>query len=287
MYIDTHCHLNFPQYDADRAMVIGNAKKAGVKKFINPGVDLYSSKQAIELAQKYPGVIFAAIGIHPYEAQHDPEVREMEKLLVSSRPSPKGEWRDPSRMRDLFSDKLRDSSAALGMTTVVAIGECGLDYHQYKGERALGKKDKQKRLFANQLELALKHTLPVIFHCRDGFDDFFNVLDSLPRAPRGVIHCFSGGLQEVRDARKRGFFIGIDGNVTYSKHLQSIITSIPLSMILLETDAPYLTPIPHRGTRNEPKYIPLIAKEIARLLGVSTKEVEETTTTNARSLFRI
>ena len=253
MYIDTHCHLNFPQYDADRAMVIGNAKKAGVKKFINPGVDLYSSKQAIELAQKYPGVIFAAVGIHPYEAQHDPEVRELERLL----------------------------------TGVVAIGECGLDYHQYKGERALGKKDKQKRLFANQLELALKHTLPVIFHCRDGFDDFFNVLDSLPRAPRGVIHCFSGGLQEVREAQKRGFFIGIDGNVTYSKHLQSIITSIPLSMILLETDAPYLTPIPHRGTRNEPKYIPLIAKEIARLLGVSTKEVEETTTTNARSLFRI
>jgi len=253
MYIDTHCHLNFPQYDADRAMVVGNAKKAGVKRFVNPGVDLYSSKQAIELAQKYPGVIFAAVGIHPYEAQHDPEVRELERLL----------------------------------TGVVAIGECGLDYHQYKGERALGKKDKQKRLFANQLELALKHTLPVIFHCRDGFDDFFNVLDSLPRAPRGVIHCFSGGLQEVRDARKRGFFIGIDGNVTYSKHLQSIITSIPLSMILLETDAPYLTPIPHRGTRNEPKYIPLIAKEIARLLGVSTKEVEETTTTNARSLFRI
>lgn len=236
-------------------MIIGNAKKAGVKQFINPGVDLYSSKQAIELTQKHPGVIFAAVGIHPYEAQHDPEVHELEHFMTGSHP------------------------------VIVAIGECGLDYHQYTGEKALGKKDKQKRLFAAQLELALKYDLPVIFHCRDGFNDFFDVLNTLPSQPKGVIHCFSGGLQEVREAKRRGFYIGIDGNVTYSKHLQMIVPEIPLSMIILETDAPYLTPLPHRGTRNEPKYIPLIAREIAKLLGVSTKEVEETTTTNAKKLF--
>lgn len=253
MYIDTHCHLNFPQYDTDRAMVIGNAKKAGIKQFINPGVDLYSSKQAIDLAQKHPGVIFAAAGIHPYEAQHDPEVSELERLLSG----------------------------------VVAIGECGLDYHQYTGEKALGKKDKQKRLFANQLELALKHNLPVIFHCRDAFDDFFDVLNVLPTQPKGVIHCFSGGLQEVREAQKRGFFIGLDGNITYSKHLQSITPQIPLSMILLETDAPYLTPAPHRGTRNEPKYIPLVAHDTAKLLGISVKEVENTTLINTQKLFSL
>ena len=251
MFIDTHCHLNFPQYDADRAMVIGNAKKAGVKQFINPGVDLYSSKQAIELARKHPGVIFAAVGIHPYEAQHDPEVMELERLL----------------------------------TGVVAIGECGLDYHQYTGEKALGKKDKQKRLFANQLELALKHNFPVIFHCRDAFDDFFDVLNTLPTQPKGVIHCFSGGLQELRMAQKRNFFVGVDGNVTYSKQLELIVPHIPLSMLLLETDAPFLTPAPHRGTRNEPKYIPIVAKKIAELLNVSAKEVQETTTANARKLF--
>lgn len=266
MYIDTHCHLNFPQYDADRAMVIGNAKKASVKQFINPGVDLFSSKQAVALARKHPGVIFAAVGIHPYEAQHDPEVRELEASLRSN----------PSLVP-------HPSSPA----TIVAVGECGLDYHQYKGEQALGKKDKQKRLFAGQVELALKHDLPVVFHCRDGFDDFFDVLDSLPRTPRGIIHCFSGGLQEVRQAQERGFFLGFDGNITYSKHLQSIIPQIPLSMILLETDAPYLTPTPHRGTRNEPKYIPLIAKEIARLHGMPVKTVEETTTDNAQKLFGI
>ncbi|MDP1721996.1 MAG: TatD family hydrolase [Candidatus Gottesmanbacteria bacterium] len=264
MFIDTHCHLNFPQYDTDQAMVIGNAKKAGVKQFINPGVDLFSSLQAVNLAKKHVGVIFAAVGIHPYEAQHDPDVRELEKIIIETM---KKRGNEPSPL--------------------VAIGECGLDYHQYSGEQALGKKDKQKRLFAEQLELALKYDLPVIFHCRDGYDDFFDVLDSLPSQPRGVIHCFSGGLQEVRQAQKREFFVGFDGNVTYSKHLQSIIPSIPLSMILLETDSPYLTPAPHRGSRNEPKYIPLIATEIARLHGVSVKKVEEATTANARTLFQI
>lgn len=266
MYIDTHCHLNFSQYDEDRAMVVGNAKKAGIKQFINPGVDLYSSKQAIDLAQKHPGVIFAAVGIHPYEAQHDPEVQRLEGLLTGSRPVKK-QGETPS--------------------VVVAVGECGLDYHQYKGEPALGKKDKQKRLFAQQLELAFKHNLPVIFHCRDGFDDFFDVLDTLPSQPKGVLHCFSGGLQEVREAKKRGFFIGVDGNLTYSKQLQSVIPHVPLSMILLETDAPYLTPVPHRGTRNEPKYIPLIAKKIAQLQAVPIKEVEKTTTKNACTVFSI
>lgn len=262
MFIDTHCHLNFPQYDTDQSMVIGNAKKAGVKQFINPGVDLFSSLQAVNLAKKHAGVVFAGVGIHPYEAQHDPDVRELEKIFIEA--------------TKLRSDK---------PSPLVAIGECGLDYHQYTGEQALGKKDKQKRLFAEQVELALKYNLPVIFHCRDGYDDFFDVLDALPSLPRGVIHCFSGGLQEVRQAQKRGFFVGFDGNVTYSKHLQSIIPQIPLSMILLETDAPYLTPVPHRGTRNEPKYIPLIAQEIAGLLSVSIKEVEDATTKNAKKLF--
>lgn len=267
MFIDTHCHLNFPQFDADRAMVIGNAKKAGVKQFINPGVDLYSSKQAIELARRHPGVVFAAVGIHPYEAQHDPKVKELKRILTGSRPVKKQ-----------------------GKTTsiIVAIGEIGLDYHQYKGEEAEGKKQNQKILFEEQLHLALSNDLPVIMHCRDAYEDFFDVLDSLPRPAGwrgGVIHCFSGGLQELRMAADRKFFVGIDGNVTYSKQLAMIVPHIPLSMLLLETDAPFLTPAPHRGTRNEPKYIPLVAHEIAKLLNVSAKKVQEATSANARKLF--
>lgn len=265
MFIDTHCHLNFPQFDPDRAMVIGNAKKAGVKKFINPGVDLFFSQQAVLLAQKHPGIIYAGIGFHPYEAQHNIDVSDLEKLLKSS---------------------LNTKPYALN-STIIAIGECGLDYHEYKGEKAEGKKGNQKRIFEEQLHLALKYNVPVIFHCRDAYDDFFDVIDGLPTIPNGVIHCFSGGLQELRQARERKFYIGIDGNVTYSKQLQMIVPNIPLSMLLLETDAPYLTPIPHRGTRNEPKYIPVIAKEIAALLHCSLLDVEDATTNNAIELFHL
>jgi TatD DNase family protein len=249
MFIDTHCHLNFKEFDADRAMVIGNAKKAGVKKFICPGADLFSSKQAVLLAQKNPGIVYAAVGYHPYEAQNTPAVDQ------------------------------------LPTENIVAIGEIGLDYHQYKGEEAAGKKQNQKILFEEQLRLALTHHLPAIMHVRDAFEDFFAIYDSVP--VKGVIHCFSGGLQEVRLARERGLFIGLDGNITYSKQLQAIIPDIPLSMILLETDAPYLTPVPHRGERNEPKYIPVIAEEIARLQNVDIDQVKNQTTTNAQSLFHI
>lgn len=254
MYIDTHCHLNFSQYDPDRAMVIGNAKKAGVKKFINPGVDLHSSRESIELSKQYPGVVSAGVGFHPHEAQHDPDVSQLEKLLGHN---------------------------------VVAIGECGLDYFQFKGEAALGKKDKQKRLFDEQLRLALRHDLPVIMHCRDAYEDFFDCLDSLPSMPRGTVHCFSGGLQELREAQARNFYVGIDGNVTYSKQLWMIVPHIPLSMLILETDAPYLTPAPHRGERNEPKYIPLIAKKIAELNNRDVSEIEDSTTKNAQKLFSL
>jgi len=168
---------------------------------------------------------------------------------------------------------------------IVAIGECGLDYHQYKGEEAAGKKQNQKLLFEEQLSLARAHQLPIIMHVRDAFEDFFTLLDSQPEMPRGVIHCFSGGLQELRMAQKRNLFVGIDGNVTYSKQLAMIVPHIPISMMLLETDAPYLTPAPHRGTRNEPKYIPLIAQIIAELQRVSVQEIEEQTMTNAHTLF--
>lgn len=252
MYIDTHCHLNFPQFDDDRAMVIGNAKKAGVKKFINPGVDFVSSKQAIELSQKHPGVIFAAAGFHPYEAQHLPDVNQLEKLMNNH---------------------------------VVAIGECGLDYHQYKGEEALGKKENQKRLFDEQLKLALNYDLPVIMHCRDAYEDFFTVIDNQPTLPRGVIHCFSGGLEDVRGAKERKFFVGIDGNVTYSKQLAVVVPHIPISMLLLETDAPFLPPIPHRGERNEPKYIPVIAQAIAHLQQIEPETIKQQSMENAISLF--
>ena len=257
MYIDTHSHLQFSEFDEDRAMVIGNAKKAGVKQFIVPGVDQHSNEGSIHLATIHPNVIYAAIGFHPYEAQTIDSVQFLETMLATQ-------------------DK-----------HIVAIGECGLDYHIYNKEDATSKKDHQKRLFAAHITLALKYDLPLIMHCRDAYEDFFDVIDSMPTIPRGVIHCFSGGLQELRFAQERNLFVGIDGNVTYSKQLGMIVPSIPKSMLLLETDAPYLTPVPHRGQRNEPKYIPLTANFIATLQGISVQDIETSTTENARTLFRL
>ena len=254
MYIDTHCHLNFKEFDEDRAMVIGNAKKAGVKKFIIPGTNPITSRSATALAATDPITLFASIGCHPYDTRNVPSRKDIERLISKS---------------------------------TIAIGECGLDYHLYGDEPAVGRKEEQKQLFEMQLGIALQYTLPVIIHSRDAFDDIFDVLDSLPTMPKGVFHCFSGGLEQIRAIGSRGFFLGLDGNATYSKQLKLVIPSIPLSMLLLETDAPYLAPVGYRGERSEPKYIPLIAQTIAELQNKSIQEVEETTTANARQLFSL
>jgi TatD DNase family protein len=253
MFIDTHCHLQFEQFNDDRAMIIGNAKKAGVKKMIVPGVDTLSSQLAIQFADQYRGIVFASVGYHPYEASHHPDLSFLKK--------------------------------SVNAPGVIAIGECGLDYHLFKGEDAKGKKQEQQILFEEQLRLSLEYSLPIIMHCRDAYEDFFDVLDRMPSLPKGVIHCFSGGLQELRQAQERKLFVGVDGNVTYSKQLALIVPHIPLSMLLLETDSPYLTPAPHRGQRNEPKHIPLIAQKIAELTKTTAKIVEEATTQNASTLF--
>jgi TatD DNase family protein len=259
MYIDTHCHLNFPEFDKDRAMVMGNAKKVGVKKFVNPGNSLITSSQAIALASLYPTVVYAAVGIHPYEVHNYPDIRLIEDLITQKNTRP----------------------------SIVAIGECGLDYHMYKDFPAVGKKTEQKQLFEAQLLLALKYGLPVIIHCREAFSDTFDVLDSLPSMPRGVFHCFSGGLEDVRNIQSRNFFLGLDGNITYSKHLKLVIPSIPLSMILLETDSPLLPPEGHRGERNEPKYIPHIAQSIADAQNVNVETIQRETSKNALTLFSL
>ena len=260
MYIDTHCHLQFSHFDSDRQMVIGNAKKAGVKKFIVPGVDMRSNTDAVRLASIHPSIVYASIGFHPYEAQTiRPEIayKELEALLTLSRNS------------------------------IVAIGECGLDYHLYKNEDATSKKRIQKELFAEQLLLASKNNLPAIIHVRDAYEDVFDVYNSINNPPTGVIHCFQGGLQEMRFAIERGLFMGIDGNVTYSKTIQRIVSEIPISLMLLETDTPYLAPSPHRGERNEPKYIPLIASCISELFHTTPEIVMTKTTENAKQLFKM
>lgn len=259
MYIDTHVQLNFSDFDEDRVTVISNAKKTGVKQFIVPGVDHNSCRTALHLAKTHPGVIFAAVGYHPYEAPKNPDLSYVETLL-----------NDPDNKN-----------------FIVAVGECGLDYHEYRGEVAAGRKEVQERLFTDQLMMAVRFDLPVIIHCREAFDDVFSILQKLPAIPRGVFHCFSGSRQDLRIAVDMGFFIGVDGNVTYSKQLPMVIPFIPVDSLLLETDAPYLTPVPHRGKRNEPKYIPLVAAKVAELQKKPLDEIMTATTVNAQRLFSL
>jgi TatD DNase family protein len=254
MYIDTHCHLTFPDFDEDRITILGNAKKAGVKKFIIPSISIPTSQKALLFANTKQENVFAAIGCHPYDVKNYPDTRTLEHMIGDN---------------------------------VVAIGECGLDYHAYKGYPAVGKKDEQKQLFEEQLLLALRHNLPVIIHCREAFNDIFDVLDGLPSMPKGVFHCFGGGPDDIKQVEKRGFYFGVDGNITYSKQLALTIPLIPLHKLLLETDSPLLPPVPHRGERNEPKYLPLIAKMVATLKGCSVLEVENQTTINAERVFGI
>ena len=255
-FIDTHCHINFGQFRDDLSSVITSARKAGVRKFVVPGVDAVTSETAVKLSQKYPGDIIPAVGFHPYEAQRT----------------------DPS-------GAARHLESMLKKCPYAAVGECGLDYHIYKGHEATGKKDAQKFLLETHLRLAIRYGRTATIHCRDAFDDLFDLIDSLPRLPKAVLHCFSGGMRQVRQAEERKLLMGVDGNVTYSKQLAANVRSIPLSNLLLETDSPLLTPVPLRGRRNEPKNLRLVARAVAAIKGVPLPEVAEITGHNSRSMF--
>lgn len=260
MYIDTHCHLNFHAFKDDVDEVIKRAKKAGVEKFIVPGTDLYSSEKAVKLSHLYPEV-YAAVGIHPHHTMS----------LTSQTTS--FYHQAIIRLKELAKDK-----------KVVAVGEIGLDYHIYKGSEGVSPKEKQRELFFEQLEIAHGLSLPVIVHCREAFNDLFSVL---PEKNTGVLHCFSGGLFHLKKALDSGLYIGFDGNITYDRPLLDIASRVPLDKLLLESDSPYLTPIPYRGERNEPKNIRYTAKVIAENNRKMISFIEEETYNNSRELFGI
>ncbi len=268
MFIDTHCHLNFSAFEQDLPDIVRHAEDSGVEQIVVPGAHLDSSGKAVEVAAQFPNC-FAAIGIHPHHATDKDVIvnDELKKQLVKLIKQPK----------------------------IVAIGEVGMDYFVYQKskylETALSQelKDKQRALFELQLSLAHEHNLPVIFHCREAFGDMWNIIENFITEtkwqPRGVFHCFGGGKKDLRKALDHGFYIGIDGNITYNQNLQFIAYDVPLEKLLLETDAPYLTPIPFRGQRNEPKHIPLIAEYVAKTKNIPADEVETATTRSAQQLF--
>jgi TatD DNase family protein len=256
--IDTHCHINFDAYDEDRQQVIERAALAGVTGIINPGVDVESSQAGINLAAQYDG-IYAAAGVHPNST---------------------GSWN---------SSHLDRIAALANEPKVIAVGEIGLDYYWDKSP-----KDKQFMAFEAQLKLATQLELPVIIHNRDASDDVMAILEKwaadLPSPMKtrpGVLHSFSAPASIAARAIDAGFYLGFTGPITYKNadDLRRIAANVPLDRILVETDGPFLTPMPHRGKRNEPAYIPYIVKRLAALRQVSDEEMAQITVENAKRLF--
>ncbi|MGM0425780.1 MAG: TatD family hydrolase [Thermodesulfobacteriota bacterium] len=252
MLIDTHAHLDMTDFDRDRGAVIERALNGGVNRIVSVGIDRKSSADAIGLARQY-GCVKAAIGYHPHHAE------------VCTR-----------------SD-LDDLVKMVSEPAVVAWGEIGLDF--YRGYAAL---EAQEQIFETQVKLARDLNLPVIIHDREAHEAVYSVLKKMGKGDRrGVIHCFSGDVTLAQAFMDLGYYISIPGTVTYKKAVtvQHVAASLPLDRLLVETDAPYLAPVPKRGKRNEPFFVTYTAQEVARLRGLSLAEVARQTTKNAEYLF--
>lgn len=260
MLVDTHAHLNFPEFANDLEEVIARAKAAGVEKIVCASSNVADSRLAVEIAGKYPEVVFAATGIHPQ--QTDPENADSLEEQVQ-------------KLTELARNK-----------EVAAIGECGLDYSPAPpGEKDRTHED-QERLFRNQIELAKLLNLPLIIHTRKAFEDTIKILADY-QGISGVFHCYYNGKNGIEKVQNLGFYFGLDGNLTYDPGLQKVASLIPLERIVLETDAPFLSPDPFRGTRNEPAYVKIAAEIMAKVKNVSFEEVARVTTENAKRLFSI
>lgn len=258
--IDTHCHLDFESYDADRAAVVERARAAGVDRILNPAIDLTTSRAIVGLTRAFPGV-YGAVGIHPNSSA------------------------------DFTPAALEPIEALAAEPKIAAIGEIGLDYYRDRSP-----KERQRQAFEAQLALAERLALPVIIHNREASEDVIAMLETWARAlppplreRPGVLHSFSAPLQVAERALAAGFYIGFTGPLTFKNAdaLRQVAASIPLDRLLVETDGPFLTPTPYRGQRNEPAYIPYIVERLAPLHRLSRDEMARITTANAERLFAL
>lgn len=252
--IDAHCHVQFPQYDSDRDAVIRRAIERGIS-MVCVGTDLANSRQAVELAERYEG-LYASVGVHPNEKNFNQD----QCLMLAEHPK------------------------------VVAIGEIGLDYYRVTNPED---RQSQKKRFVQQLEYALQVRKPIIVHCRDAatphtgaHDDMLAILKSATGLS-GVIHSFTGTFEQADAYCELGYFIGLNAIVTFSDQYAGLVQRVPLCRMLLETDAPYLAPEPHRGKRNEPLYIEGIGNKIAEIRGIKPEMLFDATRENTERLFNI
>jgi len=248
IFIDSHCHPQFPQYDQDRNEVIKRTLDQSVK-MICVGTDLEMSKKAIQLAETHDG-IWATVGIHPNDLKSGFDIEDYKPLI---------------------NDK------------IIAIGEIGLDY--YRTKEAVDQK-RQRDALVQWLELVKNMDLPLVIHCREAYDDMLKILDQYPGLG-GVIHSFTSNLETAKKFLDRGFFIGFNGIISFTDQYDDAVTEVPLDKILLETDAPFLSPVPYRGKRNEPWQVKFVAQRISELRGDSVEEIAKITMENTKKLFNL
>lgn len=252
MYFDSHAHYDDERFDEDREALIESLKEKGVEFVVNAAADMKSCHTSLELAEKYP-FIYSSVGVHPHDVKDltEADIEEMRKLA--------------------------------GHKKVVAIGEIGLDYYYDNSPR-----EEQRIWFKRQLQLAKELNLPVIIHSREASKETFDIIME-SGIKEGVIHCFSGSYELAKEYVKKGFYIGVGGSLTFknAKKTVEVVEGIGLEHIVIETDCPYLTPVPHRGERNDSTYLKFVVEKIAEIKGISEAEVERVSSQNARKLFHI
>jgi TatD DNase family protein len=254
-FIDTHTHLYSTEFDSDRTEMVENAINAGVKKLLLPNIDVASIEPMYRLCEEFPQNCFPMMGLHPGYVN---ENWEQDLLIIRK---------------------------ALDENKHIAIGEIGMDLYWDKTFI-----EEQKKAFRIQIEWAKELNLPIVIHARDAFDEIFEILDELNNAAlTGVFHCFTGTLEQAQKINSYGgFYLGIGGVLTYKKsYLPTVLAEIPLEQLVLETDAPYLPPTPHRGKRNESKFLLHIAEKVAEVKNCSLLEVARITSKNAEKLFQL
>lgn len=254
MFIDSHAHIYSKEFDNDRAGAIAKAQEDGVEKIYMPNIDHTSIDAMLEAEASYPGQCIPMMGLHPTSV-----TRDFEKELYQVE-----EW--------------------LNRRNFAAVGECGIDLYWDKTFLS-----QQQEALKVQLELAKKHKLPIVLHTRDSFDETFELVSQAQDGTlRGIFHCFSGTREQAEKVKKINFLMGIGGVATFKNGgLDKVLPHVDLADLVLETDCPYLAPVPKRGKRNEPSYIPLIANRVAELLGKPIEEVASVTTRNSLELFKL
>lgn len=254
MYFDTHAHLDDRKYREDQDLVIFRAKEAGLELIVNVGYNIASARRTVELTKKYD-LIYGTVGMHPHDA------------------------------KDLDGDGLRELKRLAQEPKIVAIGEIGLDYHYDHSPR-----DVQQRVFRRMIGLAQEVKLPIVIHDREAHEDVFRILrEEKAEEVGGIFHCYSGSWPLAKEAIEMGFYISIAGPITFhnAKKTVEVVKEVPLEWLLIETDSPYLAPVPYRGKRNEPAHVVKVAEMIAQIKGLEVEEVGRVTTANGKRAYGI